>query len=88
MTAPHGPVLFPASHFVDTSRLEDEKVALLQLHASQEEAMRQAVGVGEGLEALCRRRDSYWGEQVGCAYAEAFVPMRTRGAIKPFNVLP
>jgi hypothetical protein len=44
--------------------------------------------VGQGLEALCRRKDSYWGEQVGCSYAEGFVPMRARGAIKPYPVLP
>jgi N-acetylglucosamine malate deacetylase 1 len=86
MVAPHGPVLFPASHFVDTSQVEDEKIALMGCHRSQEEAMRQAVGAG--FERLCRRLDGYWGQAVGCDYAEAFVPQRGRGAIKPYNVLP
>jgi LmbE family N-acetylglucosaminyl deacetylase len=86
MVAPHGPVVFPASHFVDTGAFEDEKVALLALHASQETAMQQAVGAG--FDRLCRRLDGYWGQTVGCDYAEAFVPMRGRGAIKPYSVLP
>ena len=28
------------------------------------------------------------GEQVGCEYAECFVPMEARGAVKPYPVLP
>jgi LmbE family N-acetylglucosaminyl deacetylase len=83
---PHGPFVFPATHFVDISEYEDEKVRLLELHRSQEEAMRQAVGAG--FDPLCRRPDAYWGEQVGCAYAECFAPLRGRGTIKPYNVLP
>ncbi len=86
MVAPHGPFVFPASHFVDVTAFEEQKIALLGLHRSQEEAMRQAVGAG--FERLCRRLDGYWGQQVGCEYAEGFVPMRGRGAIKPYNVLP
>jgi LmbE family N-acetylglucosaminyl deacetylase len=86
MIAPHGPFVFPASHFVDISGYEDEKIALLALHRSQEEAMQRAVGAG--FDRLCRRNDAYWGQAVGCDYAEAFVPMRARGAIKPYNVLP
>jgi LmbE family N-acetylglucosaminyl deacetylase len=86
MVCPHGPVVFPATHFVDTSAFEDEKVAILALHRSQEEAMQKAVGAGFG--RLCRRQDGYWGQQVGCDYAEGFVPMRGRGAIKPYAVLP
>jgi LmbE family N-acetylglucosaminyl deacetylase len=86
MVAPHGPVVFPASHFVDISNFEDEKVALLASHDSQETAMQQAVGAG--FDRLCRRLDGYWGQAVGCDYAEGFVPMRGRGAIKPHNVLP
>lgn len=88
MGAPLGPFIFPVTHFVDTTSVEDEKIALLLLHESQNVAMGQAAGVGQGLEALCRRKDSYWGEQVGCTYAEGFTPMRARGAIKPYPVLP
>ena len=86
MVAPHGPVVFPATHFVDVTAFEETKIALLGLHRSQEEAMQKAVGAG--FERLCRRVDGYWGQQVGCKYAEGFVPMRGRGAIKPCNVLP
>jgi N-acetylglucosamine malate deacetylase 1 len=86
MVAPHGPVVFPASHFVDVSGVEDRKIALMASHASQETAMRRAVGAG--FDHLCRRLDGYWGQAVGCDYAEGFVPMRGRGAIKPYNVLP
>jgi LmbE family N-acetylglucosaminyl deacetylase len=83
---PHGPVVFPASHYVDVSAVHAEKVRLLLLHRSQEEAMQLATG--RGLEAMCRRLDAFRGEQVGCAYAECFVPMRARGALKPHPVLP
>jgi len=85
-TLPHVPVAFPATHFVDISEFEAEKVRLLSLHRSQEEAMRMAVGAG--FEALCGRSDAYWGQQAGCAFAECFTPMRSRGAIKPYPVLP
>jgi len=86
MVSPHGPFVFPASHFVDVTTFEGVKIELLGLHRSQEEAMQQAIGAG--FERLCRRLDGYWGQAVGCEYAEAFVPMRARGAIKPYNVLP
>jgi LmbE family N-acetylglucosaminyl deacetylase len=86
MVAPHGPFEFPATHFVDITPFEETKIAVLGAHRSQEKAMQQAVGAGFG--RLCRRSDAYWGQQVGCEYAEAFAPMRARGAIKPYNVLP
>lgn len=83
---PHGPVPFVPSHFVDITLLEADKVRLLGSHASQEEAMRKAVGAG--FDKLCGRPDAYWGEKAGCEFAEAFAPMAARGAIKPFAVLP
>ena len=86
MVEPHGPFVFPASHYVDISQQHEEKIRLLLHHVSQDEAMRQ--GVGSGLAELSARLQAYRGEQVGCQYAEAFVPMPARGAIKPFNVLP
>jgi LmbE family N-acetylglucosaminyl deacetylase len=86
LVAPHGPFEFPATHFVDVSDYETDKIALLSLHRSQETAMQQAVGAG--FDRLCRRSDAYWGQQVGCEYAEAFTPMRARGAVKPYGVLP
>ena len=78
---PHGPFVFPATHFVDISEYEQEKVRLLKRHRSQEEAMRRAVGAG--FDQLCGRPDAYWGAQVGCAYAECFIPLHGRGTIKP-----
>jgi LmbE family N-acetylglucosaminyl deacetylase len=86
MVAPHGPFEFPATHFVDISGHEEAKIALMGAHRSQETAMQQAVGAG--FERLCHRADAFWGQQVGCDYAEAFAPMRARGAIKPYSVLP
>jgi LmbE family N-acetylglucosaminyl deacetylase len=86
MVEPFGGIHFPASHFVDVTPYHAEKVELLQLHTSQEAAMQQAVGAG--LEALCARVETFRGEQSGCTYAEGFIPMPARGAIKPFPVLP
>lgn len=86
MVEPFGPIDFPASHYVDITAYEDKKVALLQKHASQEEAMQQALK--SGFKRLCMRLEAYRGEQVGCEYAECFIPMPARGAVKPYNVLP
>ncbi|MEX0886708.1 MAG: PIG-L family deacetylase [Phycisphaeraceae bacterium] len=83
---PHGPVVFAATHFVDISVFEARKVELLRHHESQEAAMQQAVGAG--FDDLCGRPDAYWGQKVGCDYAECFVAMAARGAVKPFAVLP
>ena len=40
------------------------------------------------MEALSARIASFRGEQVGCDFAEAFLPMPARGALKPYAVLP
>jgi LmbE family N-acetylglucosaminyl deacetylase len=85
---PFGPFGFVPTHFVDISDCEEEKVRLLGHHRSQDEAMRAAVGMKAGFGDVCGRSDAYWGQQAGCAFAEAFVSMRARGAIKPYNVLP
>jgi LmbE family N-acetylglucosaminyl deacetylase len=86
LVEPHGAFVFPATHFVDITEVEPEKRRLLSHHVSQEEAMRLALHVGIG--DMSARLTAYRGEQVGCAHAEAFVPMAARGAIKPFPVLP
>ena len=86
LVEPHGAFVFPASHFVDITEVEPEKRRLLSHHVSQEEAMRLALHVGIG--DMSARLTAYRGEQVGCAHAEAFVPMAARGAIKPYPVLP
>ncbi len=83
---PFGAFHFPASHYVDISAYHAEKIVLLLNHASQEIAMQAAVN--SGLETLCSRLEAYRGEQVGCEYAECFVPLPGRGSIKPYPVLP
>jgi LmbE family N-acetylglucosaminyl deacetylase len=86
MVEPFGAFSFPASHYVDITDYQAEKIDLLRLHNSQEVAMQQAVGAG--MEKLCTGIALYRGEQVGCTYAEAFIPMPAREAIKPYPVLP
>jgi LmbE family N-acetylglucosaminyl deacetylase len=86
MVEPHGPVIFPASYYVDITSHQVEKVRLLGYHASQDDAMRRAVG--SALADLSTTLAAFRGEQVGCPFAEAFVPMSGRGALKPFSVLP
>lgn len=83
---PHGPIPFPATHFVDITAFEDQKIELLKKHQSQETAMQMAVKAG--FDKLVRRPDAYWGEKVGVEYAECFVPMPARGAVKACAVLP
>jgi LmbE family N-acetylglucosaminyl deacetylase len=86
MVEPFGNFDFPATHYVDISNYYVEKVKILLKHQSQELAMQMAVG--SGLEEICIRLDSYRGDLAGCRYAEAFVPMRGRGTMKPYPVLP
>jgi LmbE family N-acetylglucosaminyl deacetylase len=86
MVEPFGSIDFPATHYVDISDWHAEKIQLLLHHASQETAMQAAVG--SGLETICTRLDAYRGDLVGCAYAEAFIPLRGRGTIKAGSLLP
>jgi LmbE family N-acetylglucosaminyl deacetylase len=86
MVEPHGPFVFPVTHYVDITDFRNDKARLLSHHVSQEEAMRR--GVGSGIGDLTDRVDGYRGDQVGVAWAEAFVAMPARGAIKPYPVLP
>ena len=41
-----------------------------------------------GFDQLVPIPDAYWGQKVGCQYAECFVAMPSRGASKPYPVLP
>jgi LmbE family N-acetylglucosaminyl deacetylase len=86
MVEPHGAFAFTPSHYVDITDQHADKVRLLSHHHSQEVALQQ--GIGSGLGDLTTKLAAFRGEQVGCDYAEAFLPMPARGAIKPFNVLP
>ena len=88
LTEPVGPFAFTPSHYVDITHQQEEKSKLLLHHVSQNEAMAKAAGVASTLGALCDRVTSFRGWQVGCQYAEAFVPLSARGAIKPYSVLP
>ncbi len=88
MVEPAGPFPFTPTYYVDVSALYAEKVALLAHHASQEVAMSLGSGVRSGLGEICSRVASFRGWQVGCQYAEAFVPMPARGALKPMPLLP
>lgn len=83
---PHGPIPFPGTHYVDITPFEDAKIELLKNHRSQETAMQMAVHAG--FDRLCRRPDAYWGEKVGCEYAECFAQMPARGAVRPGPILP
>lgn len=86
MVEPHGPFVFPASHYVDITGQQEEKIRLLVNHVSQEGALQ--LGTGSGLGEMTRTLDAFRGDQVAIPFAEAFVPMRARGAIKAFSVLP
>jgi LmbE family N-acetylglucosaminyl deacetylase len=84
MTRPFGAIHFPATHYVDITEYQEAKTKLLMHHQSQETAMKQATGAG--LRELCAT--AFPGGDVGCAYAECFLPMPGRGTIKPYSVLP
>jgi LmbE family N-acetylglucosaminyl deacetylase len=83
MVKPFGAIDFPASHYVDITEYQEEKIRLMLNHKSQEEAMKKA---STGLKELCET--SFSGEAVGCGFAESFIPMPGRGTIKPYSVLP
>ena len=86
MVEPHGLINFPATHFVDISEYEEQKIELLKNHVSQEKAMKDAVKAG--FETLVKIPDSYWGQKVCCQYAECFIALPSRGSVKAYNVLP
>ena len=79
-------LLFKGGQLVGSKVGATGKAELMKLHVSQEEAMQAAFGTG--FDKLVPVPDAYWGQKVGCAYAECFVPMPSRGALKPFSVLP
>lgn len=83
---PFGAFDFPATHYVDITSFHKDKARLLAMHASQEEALFAATGVG--IATMVSRLEERRGEMAGCRWAEAFIPMQGRGTIKPFAVLP
>ena len=86
LVPPTGAIPFPASYFVDVTAYEDRKIEILKLHDSQEQSLQQALNAG--FDKFCRIPDAYWGLQTDCEYAEGFIPMLARGALKPYPVLP
>lgn len=79
---------FEPSHWVDIDDTIEEKMRLAQLHHSQDEAFKAGFGEDYGIEAWARQVSSRRGSQCGCAHAEAFRPMLTRGFIKGYSILP
>ena len=79
---------FEPSHWVDIDDVMAEKMRLAKLHQSQDEAFKAAFGNGYGIEEWAGKISGFRGRQCGCSHAEAFVPMRTRGFVKGFQVLP
>ena len=87
MCEPEGPIDFPATHFVDVTEYHDRKVEILvNSHKSQEAGMQ--ISMKAGFERLCVARTYFRGMQSGCEHAEAFIPAPSRGANKPFAILP
>ena len=79
---------FEPSHWVDIDDVMAEKMRLAKLHQSQDEAFKSAFGNDYGIKEWAGKISGFRGRQCGCSHAEAFVPMRTRGFVKGFQVLP
>ena len=88
MTEPSGGFEFEPSHWVDISDVMDEKMRLAKFHKSQHDAFIAAFGAGKGIDNWIAETSKKRGDQCGVAYAEAFLPMRARGLVKAYSVLP
>ena len=82
-----GPIDFPATHYVDITDYHKKKIEILvNSHKSQEQGMQ--ISMKAGFERMCSARTYFRGMQSGCEHAEAFIPAPSRGANKPFAILP
>jgi LmbE family N-acetylglucosaminyl deacetylase len=88
MAEPAGGFDFDPSHWVDISDVADEKLRLARYHKSQFDAFLHAFGEGRGADAWIMGTAKKRGDQCGAEYAEAFLPMKTRGFIKGYSILP
>lgn len=88
MAEPAGGFEFDPSHWVDITDVADEKMRLARYHKSQFDAFAAAFGDDSGADAWINGAAKKRGDQCGAAYAEAFLPMRARGFIKGYSILP
>lgn len=86
LVEPSGGFEFQPTHYVDISSVAERKRELARCHASQDEAMRAALG--KGVDDWILEKSRYRGSQVGVPHAEGFRPMLSRGFVKPFPILP
>jgi len=86
LVEPAGSFEFQPTHYVDITAQIDDKRALARCHCSQDEAFH--AGLGKGLDDWICEVSAQRGAQVGVAHAEGFLPMLSRGLVKPFPVLP
>ncbi|MCL2774703.1 MAG: PIG-L family deacetylase [Oscillospiraceae bacterium] len=88
MIEPSGGFEFEPSHWVDITDVMDEKMRLAKYHKSQDDAFIAAFGAGKGIDNWVAETSKKRGDQCGVKYAEAFLPMRARGLVKAYSVLP
>jgi LmbE family N-acetylglucosaminyl deacetylase len=88
MTEPSGGFEFEPSHWVDISDVMDDKMRLAKYHKSQDDAFIAAFGVGKGIDNWIAETSKKRGDQCSVKYAEAFLPMRARGLVKAYSILP
>jgi len=88
MAEPSGGFEFEPSHWVDITEVMDEKARLAKYHKSQHDAFTAAFGEGKGIDAWIAETSKKRGDQCGVKYAEAFLPMRARGLVKAYSILP
>ena len=88
MIEPSGGFEFEPSHWVDISDVMDEKMRLATYHKSQNDAFIAAFGKGKGINNWIAETSKKRGDQCAVAYAEAFLPMRARGLVKAYSILP
>jgi LmbE family N-acetylglucosaminyl deacetylase len=86
LVEPSGGFEFEPTHYVDISDHIPRKMELCRCHKSQDDAFR--AGLGRGLDDWVVESSRRWGEQSGCAHAEAFRPMLARGLVRPRQLLP
>jgi len=88
MTEPFGGFEFEPSHWVDITDVAEEKMRLAKYHKSQDDAFLAAFGEGKGIDNWIAETSKKRGDQCGVKYAEAFLPMRARGLVKAYSILP
>lgn len=88
MAEPSGGFEFEASHWVDITGVMEDKMRIAKYHKSQDDAFIAAFGEGKGIDNWIAETSKKRGDQCGVKYAEAFLPMRARGLVKAYSILP